>query len=79
MDAKEDMVNSLSGWADRTTIKLQSPKKQTLKKMVINSELDLDRMSKTKCKIASLSAAATNRKNHPDSKLPDIPLADDEV
>ena len=36
-DAKGDMVNSLSGWARRTTIKLQSPKKQTLKNMVIDS------------------------------------------
>ena len=79
MDAKEDMVNSLSGWAHRTTIKLQSPRRQTLKKMVINSEVDLDRMLRTKCKIAGLAAAATSRKNNPDSKLPDIPLADDEI
>ena len=40
MDAKEDMVNSLSGWAHRTTIKLQSPRRQTLKKGLQEQEND---------------------------------------
>ena len=79
VEAKEDLVNHLSGWAHKTVIKVQGHKGKTTSKFVVNSEPDLERMLKTKCKIANLAAAANSKRHDADTKLPDLPLEDDEI
>ena len=79
VEAKEDLVNHLSGCAHKTTIKIQDPAKRTLKQVKINSGIDIDRMLQTKCKISSIAAATSSKRNSPDAALPDLPLEDDEV
>ena len=79
VEAKEDLINHFGGWAHKTTIKVQDPARRNLKQVKVNSEIDLDKMLRMKCKISSIAAATSSKKNNPGTVLPDLPLDDDEV
>lgn len=63
----------------QTNIRVQNSNKKDLSKFTIKSEIDLERMLKTRCRVAGLAHAATTKKKNSDAKLPDLPLEDDEV
>ena len=78
-EAREQVVSELSGWAHKTNIRVQNSNKKDLSKFTIKSEIDLERMLKTRCRVAGLAHAATTKKKNSDAKLPDLTLEDDEV
>ena len=58
---------------------MQNSRGKNTSKLIVNSEPDWERMLKTKCKIANLAAAANSKKQDADTKMPDLPLEDNEI